>query len=141
MALYFLNFFSVLVKGQSLQVTPDPVKGVLGGSVDITWTVIKKEQSDLILITRLYLGTLLTRTNLLYQGVTALFKQNSANLQLGDRIQVRFKESKYTQFNDTVTFTLVVSLEDATLNPLPSIVKSTKIVAVTGMFFPRKNMS
>ena len=123
------------------------MKGVLGGSLDITWTVIKKEQSDLILNTRLYLATLLTRTNLLYQGVTALFKQNSANLQLGDRIQVRFKESKYTllltnlQFNDTVTFTLVVSLEDATLNPLPSIVKSTKIVAVTGMFFPRKNMS
>lgn len=117
------------------------MKGVLGGSVDITWSVIKKGQNDLISSTRLYLGTSLTRTNLLYQGVTALSKQNSANLWFGDRIQIRYNEPKYTQsltdlhFNDTVTFTLVVTLEDANLNLVSNIVKSTKIIAVTGMFF------
>ena len=116
------------------------MKGVLGGSVDITWSVIKKGQSDLISSTRLY-ATSLTRTNLLYQGVTALSKQNSANLWFGDRIQIRYNEPKYTlsltdlHFNDTVTFTLVVTLEDANLILVSNILKSTKIIAVTGMFF------
>lgn len=119
------------------------MKGVLGGSVDITWSVIKKGQSDLISSTRLY-ATSLTRTNLLYQGVTALSKQNSANLWFGDRIQIRYNEPKYTlsltdlHFNDTVTFTLVVTLEDANLILVSNILKSTKIIAVTGMFFLEK---
>lgn len=120
------------------------MKGVLGGSVDITWSVIKKGQSDLISRTRLYLGTSLTRTNLLYQGVTALSKQNSANLWFGDRIQIRYNEPKYTlsltdlHFNDTVTFTLEVTLIDANIILVSNIVKSTKIIAVTGMFFLEK---
>ena len=36
------------MKRQSLEVTPDPVIGVLGKSVDITWAITKIDQDDVV---------------------------------------------------------------------------------------------
>ena len=127
--------------GQSLQVTPDSVIGVLGGSVDITWTVTKIDQDDVVSDTRLYFGTQFTKDNLLYQGVAKLTQLKPARDKFGGRIHATFKEPKFTltlsdlSFNDTITFTLVVNQENGTtLTPRPVNFKSVKILAIKGVY-------
>ena len=127
--------------GQSLEVTPDSVIGVLGESVDITWTVTKIDQDDVVSDTRLYFGTKFTKDNLLYQGVAKLTQLKPAGDKFGGRIHATFKEPKFTltlnnlSFNDTITFTLVVNQENgATLTPRPVNFKSVKILAIKGVY-------
>ena len=117
-----------------MQVTPDSVIGVLGGSVDITWTVTKIDQDDVVSDTRLYFGTKFTKDNLLIQ-------LKPAGDKFGGRIHATFKEPKFTltlnnlSFNDTITFTLVVNQENgATLTPRPVNFKSVKILAIKGVY-------
>ena len=133
------NLF-VLVKGQSLEVFQDPVIGVFGGSVDITWTIRKVEQTDKVVPTRLFLGNFIDN-KLLYDGVSVLTKHNLAKETFGDRIQVSFKERYYIltldnlSFSDTVTFALALSQEiQGTVIQWPSGVKSVAISEVRGIY-------
>ena len=140
------RFYCVLVKGQSLEVTPNPVAGVVGGSVHITWTIKKKDENDIIGNTRLYLGDSILQSQLLYRGASPFDKLQLANARFGDRTQVTLIETNYTLIlanlspNDTTWFTLVVNMEDANLNPRPVIVKSVEISEVKGMHFFQQNI-
>ena len=124
-----------------MEATPDPVKGVLGESANITWTLNKALQTDKVADTRLFLGNF-TEEKLLYRGVNILAKQALAEEIFGDRIQAFFKEPHYTltlsnlRFNDTFTFTLVVTQEiQGTITPRPAVSKSVTIIEVRGMCF------
>ena len=85
--------------------------------MNITWTITKRYQNDKVADTRLYLGTVFTKSNLLYQGVAKLSKLNPAKAIFGHRLQAIFKEPKYVltinslSYNDTIMFTLVVNQE------------------------------
>ena len=138
---FFCKMYFISVKGQSLDVNPDLVIGVLGESVNITWTLRKVDQTDKVVATRLYLGNF-TDNKLLYEGVNTLTKQNLAKDTFGERIQASFKEPNYTltlsnlSFNDAVTFTLVVSQEiQGTVKQRPTVFKSVAITEVRGMCF------
>ena len=135
----------ILVNGQSLQVTPDPAIGDLGGSVDIIWTIMKVEPSDKVTNTRLYIGTNFTTEKLLYEGSGAAdLAEGDAAERFGNRMKATFEDPKYTltlsnlNYNDTITFTLVVNLEDASLNPRQPSIRSIKIIKVRGKYFLRK---
>ena len=129
------------MKGQSLKATPDPVRGVLGESVDITWTLTKEDKTDKVLTTRLFLGNF-TESKLLYEGVKTLTKQDLAKDIFRERIQASFEEPVYTltlrnlSFNDTYTFTLVIFQQiQGTINLRPTVVKSVSISEVKGTCF------
>ena len=116
--------------------------GVLGGSVEITWTVTKMNQSDIVSDTRLFLSTKFTKKNLLYEGVAKLSKLSLAKSKFGDRIQANFKEPKYTltlsnlSYSDVITFTLVVNQEIGnTLKQRPLSIKSVTINEIKGEIF------
>ena len=137
---FFYKIYFISVKGQSLDVNRDSVIGVLGESVNITWTLGKVDQTDKVVSTRLFLGNF-TDNKLLYEGVSVLIKRNLAKEMFGERIQVFFKEPNYTltlsnlSFNDAVTFTLVVNVEiQGTVTQRPAAVKSVAITEVRGMW-------
>ena len=136
--------YFVLVKGQSLEVKPNPVTGVFGKSVDITWTIGKKDENDTIGNTRLYLGDSVLRQNLLYRGASPLDKLELAQSRFGDRIKASLEGEIYLlklsnlSYNDTVWLTLAVNQEDANLNPRPVSIKSVQISKVKGMHFLRR---
>ena len=139
--LYIFKIYFVTVKGQSLQATPNPAVGVLGRSVDITWTIKKIDQSDLVNNTRLFLGENFIPSNLLYPGSVVLNKLEYAKRKFGDRMQAVFIEPNYTLtlrnlgFSDLITFILVVNQEiSSTLIPRPVTFKSVKINEVRGMY-------
>ena len=134
------KLFCFLVKGQSLEVSQDPVIGVFGESVNITWTLTKVDQTDKVVSTRLFLGNF-TDNKLLFQGVNVLTKQNLVKEMFGERIQVSFKEPNYIltldnlSFSDTVTFSLVISQEiQGTVIQRPAVFKSVAISEVRGMY-------
>ena len=140
--LYIFEIYFVTAKGQSLQVTPSPAIGILGGSVDIPWTITKINQSDLVSNTRLFLGESFIPSNLLYRGSVVLDKLEYAERKFGDRIQAIFIEPNYTltlrnlSFSDLITFILVVNQEiGGTLTPRPVTFKSVEINEVRGMYF------
>ena len=141
---YFYIAFFISVKGQSLEVTPDPVIGVMGGSVDITWTFTKKAESDKIISVRIFFGNQ-TDGNLLYKsGDNNFIQQNYAKINYGERMEATFGELKYTltlrnlSFSDLLTFTLIVTAEDRSFNTLPNEIKSVKIIEVRGRQFLSK---
>ena len=116
--------------------------GVLGGSVDITWTLTKVDQRDVVADTRLFQGASFRVDHLLYRGSVVLNKLDRAEKMFGNRVQASFTEPKYIlklnnlSFSDLITFTLVVNQEiGATLVPRPAIIKSVKIIEVKGIFF------
>ena len=116
--------------------------GVLGGSVDITWTLTKVDQRDVVVDTRLFLGANFRVDNLLYRGSVVLNKLDHAEKMFGGRIQASFKEPRYIlklsnlSFSDLITLTLVVNQEiGSTLVSRPAIFKSVKIIEVKGMDF------
>ena len=98
------------MKSQSLELTQDSVIGVFGESVNITWTLRKVDQTDVVISTRLFLGNF-TENRLLYEGVNMFMKQNLAKVIFGKSIQASFKEPIYTltlsnlSYSDTFTFT------------------------------------
>lgn len=132
------------MKGQSLEVSPDPVVGVLGGSLEIKWTLKKFNQSDMVSSTRLYNGTSPTPPNLLYEGGTEFRKTDLAKTMFDERIQFDFKDPNYTlklnnlTYSDKVTFTLVVGTQTSTapikFRPDPAI-KSVQVQEVRGIYF------
>ena len=133
-------FFSV--RGQSISVTPNPAISVIGESIDISWTITKVDQSDVIVTARLYLGTSFASNKLLYQDIEPLTKQDLANKMFGERIHASFKESNYKltlnklNINDSANFTLVVNQEIiGTLKARPVLKKSVEVIVVTGMKF------
>ena len=116
--------------------------GVLGGSVDITWTLTKVDQRDVVVDTRLFLGADFRVDNLLYRGSVVLNKLDQAEKMFGGRIQASFKEPRYIlklsnlSFSDLITLTLVVNQEiGSTFVSRPAIFKSVKIIEVKGMDF------
>ena len=139
--IYHYKSFFISVKEQLLNVTHDQVRGVVGGSVKITWTITKRYQNDKVADTRLYLGTVFTKSNLLYQGVAKLSKLNPAKAIFGHRLQAIFKEPKYVltinnlSYNDTIMFTLVVNQEIGTTLIPRSVSKKSVQIIVTGMHF------
>ena len=135
-AKYFYVFF-VSVKGQSVKVTPDPVIGIFGGSVDITWTLTKEAENDKINSVRIFLGNQ-SEGNVLYEGVSKFTKLDYAKTNFGDRMKANFQDSKYTltlsnlSFSDLFTFTLIVGTEDSSFKTRPNVIKSVKISEVRG---------
>ena len=114
----------------------------MGGSVNITWTIKKIDQSDLVSNTRLFLGTNFIHSNLLYRGSVVLDKLEYAKRKFGGRIQAVFIEPNYTltlrnlSFSDLITFILVVNQQiGSTLTPRPVTFKSVEINEVRGMYF------
>ena len=142
MLVIFYRFSFVSVKGQSLEATRDSVTGVLGGSVEIAWTLTKKAANDRFLSASLLLGN---RSNgkVLYQtGTNKDFeKQSFAETYFGDRMQADFNGEKFTlilsnlNFSDLFTFTFVANLADVKFDPYPALTKSVKISEVRGMQF------
>ena len=134
------HVFLFSVKGQSLDARPDTVIGVFGGSVNITWTLTKRAESDKITSVRIFLGKP-SEGNVLYGGVSTFIKKDYARTNFGDRIKASLEESKYRlslnnlSFIDLSTFTLVVSTEDINFNRRPNMLKSVKIEEVKGMLF------
>ena len=134
---HFYEMFLVSVNTQSLEVTPDPAIGDLGGSIDIIWTITKVEPTDRVINTRLYIGTDFNQENVLYYGLPPLTKADVAKT-FGGRIKVTFDDPKFKltlsnlNFKDTVTFTLVISTEDDSFNSRPNSIKSIKITEVRG---------
>ena len=129
------------MKSQSLELTQDSVIGVFGESVNITWTLRKVDQTDIVISTRLFLGNF-TENRLLYEGANMFMKQNLAKVIFGERIQASFKEPIYTltlsnlSYNDTFTFTLVVIQRiQNSIGLRPVVLKSTAISEVRGMYF------
>ena len=57
------------MKSQSLELTQGSVIGVFGESVNITWTLRKVDQTDIVISTRLFLENF-TENRLLYEGQT-----------------------------------------------------------------------
>ena len=133
-------FLFISVRGQSLAVTPNPAISVRGESINITWTLTKVDQSDVIVSTRLYLGTSFTSNKLLYHDIEPLVKQDLASKMFGERIHASFKEPNYKltlsklNINDSVNFTLVVNQEIiGTLKARPALKKSVEVIVVRGM--------
>ena len=129
------------MKCQSLELTQDSVIGVFGESVNITWTLRKVDQTDVVISTRFFLGNF-TENRLLYEGANMLMKQNLAKVILGERIQASFKEPIYTltlnnlSYNDTFTFTLaVIQRIQSNIDLRPVVFKSAAISEVRGMYF------
>lgn len=138
--LIFDLFLFISVRGQSIAVTPNPAISVIGESIDISWTITKVDQSDIIVTARLYLGTSFASNKLLYQDIEPLAKQDLANEMFGERIHASFKEPNYKltlnklNINDSVNFTLVVNQEIiGTLKARPILKKSVEVIVVTGM--------
>ena len=134
------KFNFVLVKGQSLDVDPDPVKGVFGEFVEITWTFTKVAQSDEVMNTRLFLGAD-PGGELLYSGVP-LIKLEDAKRRFGDRIKATWKEPQYTltlsnlSFSDTITFSLAINSRiNGSIQERSVAFKSVQIIEVKGMYF------
>ena len=114
--------------------------GILGESVNVTWTLTKVDAADKIVNIRLFLENS-TNGNLLYDGSSGSDKKALATKMFGERIQTSFKEPNYTltlnnlSFTDTVTFVLVVIQqigEDPT-SLRPVSVKSVAVI-VKGMY-------
>ena len=129
------------MKCQSLELTQDSVIGVFGESVNITWTLRKVDQTDVVISTRFFLGNF-TENRLLYEGANMLMKQNLAKVIFGERIQASFKEPIYTltlsnlSYNDTFTFTLaVIQRIQSNIDLRPVVFKSAAISEVRGMYF------
>ena len=114
--------------------------GVYGRSIDITWRIIKKIDSDSIFNMRLFLGTNTAGNDkILYWR---LLKTSLAEKTFGGRIQVSLKGAEYTltlnnlSFSDNLlTFTLLVNTEDINKNPRNVARKSVKITVVRGIYF------
>ena len=122
-----------------MEVSPDPVTGIFEGSIDITWRIIKKNDSDSIINMRLYLGTSTTDVNILYNRVA---KTSLAEKTFGGRIQASLKGAEYTMtlnnlsFSDNLlTFTLLVNTEDTNNNPRKPARESVNISVVRGIHF------
>ena len=98
---------------------------------------MKLEQSDKVVNTQLYIGTNFTAEHILYQGLAGLIKGDTTKT-FGDRIKATFEDPNIRltlsnlSFKDTLTFTLIVNLEYASLNTRPIIIKSVKIIEVSG---------
>ena len=143
---YYYRVSFISVKGQSLEATPEPVTGVLGGSVEITWTIKKKAEDDQILSVRLFEGKQSDNKLLYLKGAEKLEKKDYAITNFGDRLQATLEKEKVRltlsnlNFSDVITFTLVVNLANATLDPYERLSKSVKISEVKGMQFPLKTL-
>ena len=129
------------MKSQSLELTQDLVIGVFREPVNITWTLRKVNQTDVVISTRLFLGNF-TENSLLYEGANMFMKQNFAKVIFGERIQASFMEPIYTltlsnlSYNDTFTFTLaVIQGIQSNINLRPVVIKSAAISEVRGMYF------
>ena len=118
--------------------------GVLGGSVEITWMLIRKAANNRILSASLLLAN--DTSKVLYQGAKDFKKQSYAETNFGDRMQATFNGVKFTltlsnlNFGDLITFTVSVNLADVDFNPYPAIRKSAKISEVRGMQFLWKTL-
>ena len=130
------------MKGQSLKVAPDELKGEVGGSVKVTWTVSKGNDTYVIGNTRLYLGRNTIPTNLLYLGLSKLTEQNLAKEMFGERMKVNFAEPVYTMtlsnlnYTDMLTiFTLVVNIDTKNGFLVSQERKAVQITEVKGMYF------
>lgn len=135
---FFCKIYFISVKGQSLEVTPNPVIGVLGESAHMTWTYTKKDGNADIISARFFLGNS-TEGKLLFDGPSGLNKKNITREIFGERIQTSFKKTNYTltlknlSFTDTFTFTLVI-VEETGIT-LQRTLKSVTIREVRGMYF------
>ena len=139
---YFFKFYFVLVKGQSLRVTSKTLKGEVRGSIAVTWTVFKDNQSDVIGSATLYLGTRMLPGNELYSGLLIQTKQPLANEKFGNRIEAKFEIPKYTvtlsnlNYSDVSTqFTLTVTIRTSAGQLKHQARETVEITEVKGMYF------
>lgn len=130
------------MKGQSLSVTSKTLKGEVGGSIEVTWTVFKVNQSYIISSAKLFLGTTTIPEYQLYSGVLKQTKQDFAIDQFGDRIEAKFKDPNYTvtlnnlNYTDISTqFTLVVDVRTPTGQLKAQVRETVEITEVKGMYF------
>ena len=127
------------MKGQSLKAVPDELKGEVEGSVKVTWTVSKGNDTNVIGTTKLYLGKSTTLENQLYLGLS---KTKLAQKMFGERMKVNFVEPNYTMtlsnlnYTDMFTiFTLVVDIDTPNGNLVSRERSTVEITEVKGMYF------
>lgn len=127
------------MKGQSLKAVPDELKGEVEGSVKVTWTVSKDNDTNVIGTTKLYLGKSTTLENQLYLGLS---KTKLAQKMFGERMKVNFVEPNYTMtlsnlnYTDMFTiFTLVVDIDTPNGNLVSRERSTVEITEVKGMYF------
>ena len=130
--------FSVPEKKLSIEVNSESVSGNMHGNLTMTWTV-KKFESDIVESAVLVLGKS-TSGQALFQGVHNPLNKGPAFGMFGGRINASWDDPNFTmqiqnlQCNDTVSFTLVVSVsaKDHVTNRRRAN-KTITIIKVNGM--------
>ena len=130
------------MEGQSLEVDSESVIGIFEETKTLTWTVIKFLETDVIESATLFLVGDTGSQKLLFRGIAnPLQKEPDAENVFGERIAATWSgltynlELKNLQYNDTVSFTLlVVQTAKDFLTPRNRTLKTITITNVVGMY-------
>lgn len=132
-------FFLFSVKGQSLETSSDSVSGELRNSLGMTWTVKKRETTDIIQSASLVLGNN-PYGERLFQGVNPINAFPSVKVTFGNRLTASWDganfKAKLTEllYSDSMAFMLYVSVTaNDGITPRGVLSKTIKIAEVRGM--------
>ena len=129
------------MKGQSLEAINNSYTGELEGSITVKWKVTKHENSDIIEKAILFFGKKSTGEVLFHGAMNPISKRPAAYRIFGERIRAYWDgldykvELKNLQFNDTVSFTLLVTqtLDNRLEQRGNPMLKTVTIIGVYGM--------
>ena len=136
-----LKMLFISVKGQSLEASSNSYTGELSASITMKWKVTKYEDSDIIQSAILIFGKNSTGEVLFHGAINPIPKLPAAHRIFGERINAYWDgldynlELKNLQYNDTVSFTFLVTqtLSNRFERRGGAILKTISITRVYGM--------